>query len=298
MAEKTQPNKPKHASEYIQKQPDNDNESLTRQERIEAEQRKIQESFKKSIQSGTVKSALEQSEDYQKAKKQTRPESSVEIERISSEKEQALDSEFKKKYVLDDAGNYRWAFNTQHTAFKEKGNKITAYSKSEQVPEDVVKLLASKGAEKIKITGTKSFKDKIWMAAQDRDIEVLTFQPGKDPKDSLWQKYEPSMAVKEEYEKTRNTVEKVDSTNDIAKKIKEDLKSKNLNELIKKNPDLAVLNSHQQAASLYAEKNIHKDSQGKFVETTMNVLINKVASGEKIPKINVVEKESVVEQER
>jgi hypothetical protein len=221
----------------------------------------------------------------------TNKESTVELNRINSEKKQPLDNDFKKRYVLDNNGNYKWAFNQKNTAFQEKNNLIAIYSKSEQVPEDVVKLLASKGAERIQITGTKDLKDKIWMAAEDRGIEVMTL----DSK-FKWKEYQPSLETKQEYERTRNTVKKADSTKEISDQIRTDLHSENASKLGEKNPDLKKLLKYKEIFTTFAENNIHKETKEKnnahelFINASLDPLINKIAKGQEIPNIKSSEK--------
>jgi len=221
----------------------------------------------------------------------TNKESTVELNRINSEKEQPLDNDFKKRYVLDNNGNYKWAFDQKKTAFQEKNNLIAIYSKSEQVPEDVVKLLASKGADRIQVTGIKDLKDKIWMAAEDRGIEVMTL----DSK-FKWKEYQPSLETKQEYERTRNTEKKADSTKEISDQIRTDLHSENASKLGEKNPDLKKLLKYKEIFTTFAENNIHKETKEKnnahelFINASLAPLINKIAKGQEIPNIKSSEK--------
>jgi len=177
-----------------------------------------------------------------------------------------LDNNFRERYVVDQNNNYRWSFNNKAVAFQDKGDKIIVKGKPATVSEDVVKLLKSQGVTQIKVSGELEHKQRVWMAATERGIDVKGYQPTKEELKQM--------------ESMKNTIT-------VLKKEPETNQSKD-NE--------NIMESHREAAIKAADKHLHPENKAVFVGAIMNEVSKRLAAGKSVPKVKVKERELEAER--
>ncbi len=246
-----------------------------------AEPTDIQKKHAQLLKESTTKIAKQEAE-KEDASQKAQTKNEISKQAYDEKNVVPLDENFKSKYVEDKDGNYRWAFKPDLVAFKETANKLTTRSKSEAVPEDMVKLLHSRGVSEIKVAGKTEFKQMVWAAAQARDIKVKGYEP-----------------TEEELKFIEDRHNSIEAANDPTKEIRDKLGAKNRDELAKKDPQLKALISHEKASTKAVEemkKSYKNVDVAKTVSVIMNSLVKKASQGQEIKEIKVKENETVAER--
>ena len=88
-----------------------------------------------------------------------------------------------RKRYLTKAGKYFYRDHQNALAFEDKGGRITTRNEDPIVAASMVELAIAKGWKEMKVTGSNSFRQTIWLEAAKRGITVRGYQPR--PQDEL-----------------------------------------------------------------------------------------------------------------
>ena len=98
------------------------------------------------------------------------------IDEAEIKRRNALAKRVVDAYVVD-GNRYMLRGERPQEAFRDNGNTIKAKLDDERTVTDAVDLLASRGVESIKVSGTKVFNRNAWIAAQTHGMEVHGYKP-------------------------------------------------------------------------------------------------------------------------
>ena len=93
-----------------------------------------------------------------------------------SQRRNALAKKVVDAYVVD-GNRYMLRGDRPVEAFRDNGKTIKAKLDDERTVSDAVDLMASRGVESIKVSGTKVFNRNAWISAQKHDMDVVGYKP-------------------------------------------------------------------------------------------------------------------------
>lgn len=92
--------------------------------------------------------------------------------------------EVEARYLRVDSKFY-YPRNTSVVAFEDKGNKLETRSNSEQIAETMVMIARARGWDEIKVTGSETFRRKVWLEAAAHGMQVKGYTPSEVDKAAL-----------------------------------------------------------------------------------------------------------------
>jgi len=112
----------------------------------------------------------------------------IEAERVGDKHKKPIPSELNNKYRIEgdnEKGKYYFKESPDVVAFKDKGAKLVTKSTATSVATSMVALAEAKNWESIKLSGSKKFKQEVWMEASLRGMEVSGYKPSEQDLQNL-----------------------------------------------------------------------------------------------------------------
>lgn len=211
--------------------------------------------------------------------KRTRPQQEQMAAKAAS---QGLPENISNRF-FESKGTYY--FPDRSPAFAEKDGKLTMRTKelNPEVVKTFVSIAEDRGWSAIKVTGTKAFRQAVWLEAASRGLEVNGYTPTEVEKAWAEQKAKGHNSVMEDRDKKRDAEldfeqKRSQSAPENAAMLRSDDKS-----TINKNPELAKAFAGISAAKQAAKRRFQDpEQQQKFVAEVRERYAQKIEQGEKI----------------
>lgn len=185
------------------------------------------------------------------------------------------------------SGKFYLKNSPETLAFIDKGQKIQAEVTTLSVTKSLVAIAEERNWTELKVTGNKEFKRSVWLEASQKGIDVKGYNPS-----------EADLAELNNKTKNKDNEATKQSNKDIKKS--EVIKDKNqqLDDVVKKHPELINEIAAVKIAEKFSKENFNNDvDRERFVTEVRNSLAADIEKGQQNIEVKIIESKVAEKQQ-